>query len=631
MALAPGSTAGPYRIVEPLGRGGMASVYKAYEAKLDRYVALKVLPREFLHEATFAERFRREAKSLASLEHPNIVPIYAFDIEPGEGIPWMAMRLVSGGSLAQLLKRGRPGVARSVTILRDVAGALDYAHGRGVVHRDVKPQNVLLDEEGRVYLADFGIAKMVESSGGLTATGVITGTPQYMAPEQATGTKVDRRADIYALGIVAYEMFTGHVPFSADTPVAVLMKHVQEPMPLPPPSVVAEPLLRAVLKATAKRPEDRWPRAGAFVAALEAVLPEGEGPGPGMIPTVEITRTAATLPPTRPAAHLPVPPPRRARLAPRSLLLAGGGAAVLVVTLAGALLVRMRDGLEKGEVSFPSPAPEVVPATEPTVSPSVTPPSTTATPAAPSPLRPTPPPALSSVTPVPRPTPLPPTPTPAPVFAPTPTPAPAPAAPTPPPVAPEVPPLIAALQAGDASGRWRAAQALGVLGAAAAPAVPTLAVALRDRSETVRWRAAEALGRLGPAASSAVPALARGLQDADPLVRTETAKALGLVGPSAAEAVPGLVALLRASDVALRREAARALARISPETGPALRPLIEALRDKDKFVRMEAARALGRMGPAAAEARPALIAASRDPEMLVAREVQEALRRIGAD
>src|SRR6185369_9631675 len=163
-----GQTFGAYRIVEPLGRGGMASVYKAYEAALDRFVALKVLPGEFLHDETFAERFKREAKVVARLEHPNILPIHAFGIEGG--IPWMAMRLISGGALSGLLRRGRLPPVRIITILRGVADALDYAHGKGVVHRDVKPQNLLLDEAERVYPADFGIAKMVQGSGALTQT-----------------------------------------------------------------------------------------------------------------------------------------------------------------------------------------------------------------------------------------------------------------------------------------------------------------------------------------------------------------------------------------------------------------------------------------------------------------------------
>jgi Protein kinase domain len=270
MALTAGSNVGPYRIIEPVGRGGMASVFKAYEASLDRYVALKVLPPEFLHDPTFAERFRREAQTIARLEHPQIIPIFAYDIDTASGTPWMAMRLISGGSLSQRIKRGRLAPAECARILKDVADALDYAHAAGVIHRDVKPQNVLLDDSGRVYLADFGIAKIVESSAHMTQTGMITGTPQYMAPEQALGKSIDKSIDIYALGIVAYELFTGRVPFSADTPVAVLMKQASEPMPLPPTNEVREEVTRAILRATAKDPLARWPSASAFAHAVAA-------------------------------------------------------------------------------------------------------------------------------------------------------------------------------------------------------------------------------------------------------------------------------------------------------------------------------------------------------------------------
>ena len=281
MTLAPGTRIGPYQVLEALGRGGMATVYQAYEPGLDRYVALKVLPAEFLHEPSFAERFQREARVVARLEHPHIVPVFGFGIDQAAGIPWMAMRLLPAGSLAALRQDGALGPADALAILAEVAEALDYAHAKGVVHRDVKPQNVLLDESGRAYLADFGIARMVEGSQHLTRTGMICGTPEYMAPEQATGVAVDQRADIYALGVVAYELLTGRTPFQADTPVAVLLKHVSAPIPIPSRETVPLPVLRPLLKCLAKAPADRWPTATAFVTALQLGLdstrPQADG------------------------------------------------------------------------------------------------------------------------------------------------------------------------------------------------------------------------------------------------------------------------------------------------------------------------------------------------------------------
>lgn len=246
----------------------MASVYKAHEPSLDRHVALKVMPPEFMHDPTFAERFRREAQTIAKLEHPHIIPIYAYDIDQEQRIPWMAMRMIAGGTLSGRLKEGKLPAKEAVRVMRAVAEALDYAHRAGVIHRDVKPQNVLMEKDGPVYLADFGIAKIVEGNSQLTATGMITGTPQYMAPEQALGKPLTGAADIYALGIMTYELFTGRVPFSADTPVAVLMKQASEPMPSPKPGEAPEAITRVIMKATAKEPSERYATAADFAHAI---------------------------------------------------------------------------------------------------------------------------------------------------------------------------------------------------------------------------------------------------------------------------------------------------------------------------------------------------------------------------
>ena len=315
--LEPGAELGPFRIVEPIGKGGMASVYRAYEPALDRHVALKVLPQEFLHDPTFSERFKREAKVIARLEHRHIVPIHAFGID--DGTPWMAMRLFSSTLSSHLAKRLLP-TREAVRILAEAAEALDYAHSKGILHRDVKPQNILLDEEAHVYLADFGIAKMLESTVALTQTGVVTGTPQYMSPEQARAEGVDHRTDIYALGIIAYEMFAGNVPFQADTPVAVLMKHVMDPIPRPDVQKVPDIVMTPVLKALAKQKVHRWDTAESFVAELGARVDEAGTYADGetreiAVPYDEVP-TRALSSPIRPRAGVSPPPPRRSAVPP---------------------------------------------------------------------------------------------------------------------------------------------------------------------------------------------------------------------------------------------------------------------------------------------------------------------------
>jgi hypothetical protein len=263
---------GPYQIVAPLGEGGMAAVYQAYQPSMDRYVALKVLPRHFASEPQFAGRFEQEAKVIARLQHPHILPV--FDYGQAQGYTYIAMPFIKSGTLAALLTGQPLPLARIQSVISQVGDALDYAHSFGVVHRDVKPSNVLVDERGNCLLTDFGIAKMVEGTAAFTRTGGVIGTPAYMSPEQGTGSKVDQRSDIYSLGVVLYEMATGRVPYQAETPIAVVFKHARDPLPPPRALNPALPqgVERVILKSLAKQPDDRYATAGAMVQALQTGL-----------------------------------------------------------------------------------------------------------------------------------------------------------------------------------------------------------------------------------------------------------------------------------------------------------------------------------------------------------------------
>jgi serine/threonine protein kinase len=267
-----GQNLGKYRILEPLGRGGMAQVYKAYHPQLDRYVAIKVLRSDLVEEVEFLARFRREARAVAALRHPHIVQIYDFDVQ--DDLYYMVMELLEGNTLkvylnAMRVRRERLPLGETVRIFSDVLDGLSYAHGEGIIHRDLKPANIMLTSHGQAVLTDFGIAQIVGGTQ-YTVSGALMGTLSYMAPEQGLDGHCDVRSDIYSLGIAYYEALTGTIPFDADTPLAILLKHINDPLPMPrkfDPSL-PEPFERVALKALAKRADDRFQSAAAMTEAL---------------------------------------------------------------------------------------------------------------------------------------------------------------------------------------------------------------------------------------------------------------------------------------------------------------------------------------------------------------------------
>jgi serine/threonine-protein kinase len=379
-------TLGPYEILGEIGRGGMAIVYKALDPRLGRPVALKVLMPQLTTDPAFVERFQREAKMAGRLQHPNIVTIY--DVGEIRGTYYIAMQFLDGQTLQQIIANGVAlPLDETKAIVAQVADALDYAHSQGVVHRDIKPTNIMVGRDGRVTLTDFGIARAAEDSR-LTGTGQMIGTPHYMAPEQVQVGAADRRTDVYALGIVLFEMLTGRVPFQATTPLAVLHKQAYEPPPSPRSFNPALPVsVEGVLQvALAKDPQQRFRSAGQMVRALEG--------GESFVP----------LPPDEPPTVVgPVPAPvwRRERKGLLLALFAVGAVAIVLF-----IVVLATAGGPGGETPLPpasttrvasvtrssaTPSSTEVPVVPPTNTPAPVPPTNTSTSVLPTdtPVRPT--------------------------------------------------------------------------------------------------------------------------------------------------------------------------------------------------------------------------------------------------
>jgi len=479
-----GTRLGKYEIQAEIGRGGMGAVYRGYDPALDRYVAVKVLAPHLVWEKEFVERFLREARAAARLKHAGIVTIH----DVGQEGDWyyFIMEYLEGQTLTEVIRqRGPLSSDEALSILRPLAAALNYAHHRGLVHRDIKPGNVIVDPAGQVTLTDFGIARAAQETR-LTATGALVGTPEYMSPEQAKGLTVDARSDQYSLAVVAYEMLSGRAPFQAESTLALMYKVVHEP---PPPIRQARPDLPAEVEAVlakvlAKEPGDRYATVSAFVEALGRALvgevvegvvarpevaaplvepptvvraPEAAVPPP-MVPPPPVQTPAPAVAPAPAPAAVPAAKPVPARKRVPVWVWALGGLTVLALVMGVVMGVGGIDGgstptpqtgematvvvpgdVEETPTSSPSPSPTATATRRPTRTSTRTPTRTpTSTPT-----------ATATATPRPRPrataTPVPPTSTPVPPTQPPPPPQPTqpppqPTQPPPPPTEPPPPP-----------------------------------------------------------------------------------------------------------------------------------------------------------------------------------------------
>lgn len=389
-----GQKFGKYELVEYLGHGGMAEVYKAHQPGLDRYVAIKLMHRHLARTGDFVSRFRREARSIGQLQHTHILHVIDFDVE--NDVYYLVMDFIQGESLKEYLEKEKKlSVDESLTLIMQMADAIEYAHQQGMIHRDIKPANIMFldDSHQHTLLADFGMARLQNDSG-LTATGAIVGTPAYMSPEATEGVQVDERADIYSLGVVLYEMVTGTTPYKGDTPLSVVVKQLSEP--LPPPTQFNPDLPQAVedvlLKALAKDPDERYQTATELKAALRGLQTQ-----PPRVATTQHA-TEAAQPSLAPPAF--APPPAKKNL---GLLVTG---VVLLVGLIGVMLFVFLGGQPDSTASDntatgatnptatvaavvaanPEPTATIAPTALPTTAPTPTAPIAEPTPAGPPPV-----------------------------------------------------------------------------------------------------------------------------------------------------------------------------------------------------------------------------------------------------
>jgi HEAT repeat protein/predicted Ser/Thr protein kinase len=588
LKLGPGSVvADRYELDARLGEGGMGMVYKAYDRVLDETVALKILRPSFARTAEADKRFRSEIKLARKVSHRNVCRIHEYG-EDG-ALRYLSMEFVDGVNLKQAV-RGKGGLpieeARELTI--QIAKGLQAIHDVGIIHRDLKTANIMRDSHGVVRLMDFGIAKKWQEDVGEGVTGVgdIIGTPEYMSPEQSRGQKIDFRSDIYALGIVTFELLTGQLPFRGETPLDTLLKHVQEAPPLDgrvPPTMV--PILG---KALAKDPRERYASARGLIADLRAAA---RGAVPAPLPAItagiyaanldEVTPiTGATVspfaPPDEDSDVLPASPPSADVLAD-----IGEPADERMLARVRELAVQLADADVKSRWRAAVALWQIGPTARealPSLRVAIDDDATSVSDAAAEAYK-----RISGQPAPPR----------------------KPKAPEPPPP-PRTPPavqrLIGGLHSSDSLARWRAVLALGALGPAAASATPALVEALDDPDDNVRWSAATALGNIGAEARDAVPGLAAALSDrGDPVIHRHAAAALAKLGPAAKDAVPGLIGALRDPDSTVREEVIDALIAIGPGAVPAL---IEALQDEDAAVRFEAANTLTKISAGLQAARP---------------------------